>query len=139
MSMVIGLSEEIQNPSVEIVQLLPEDLIWQENPALWGLQSTLLLGNPNEAKSYVQRLKIPPHFKVMPHAHSNPFRMVTVLSGTFYQAFGEEFDESKLKAFPVGSFFTEPENKPHYGMTKEEGVILQLNAIGPAGTEYIKK
>jgi len=64
--------------------------------------------------------------------------MVTVLSGTLYYAYGDKFDESKLKALPPGSFFTEPKDMPHYAMTKDEVVILQLNAIGPAGTKYVE-
>jgi hypothetical protein len=60
--------------------------------------------------------------------------MVTVLSGTLYYAYGDRFDEAKLRALPAGSFFTEPKDISHYAVTKEE-VILQLNAIGPAGTK----
>ena len=64
--------------------------------------------------------------------------MVTVLSGTFYYAYGDKFDESKLKELPPGSFFTEPSGMSHYAMTKNQEVILQLNAIGPDGTSYVK-
>lgn len=129
--------ENKQHHSVELIQLLPSDLKWGENSLLHGLQITTLLGNAEVAQPYVERTKIPAHFKIMPHLHPNPFRMVTVLSGTFYFAVGDEFDESKLQAFPAGSFFTEPENIPHYAMTKDEAVVLQLYAIGPTGTEFI--
>jgi uncharacterized RmlC-like cupin family protein len=124
-----------QNDSV--IQLVPSDLKWQESPKLHGLQTAVLAGNPNVAAPYAERIKIPAHSKLLPHSHSNPARMVTVLAGTLYFAFGDEFDETQLKAFPAGSFFTEPAHLNHYSMTKEEEVILQLNAIGPASTEYV--
>jgi quercetin dioxygenase-like cupin family protein len=80
---------------------------------------------------------MPPHFRLPPHWHPNEARTVVVLSGTLYFAFGEKFDESKLKALPAGSFFTEPKNAAHFAMTKEDGVELQLNAVGPTGTTYV--
>jgi hypothetical protein len=61
-----------------------------------------------------------------------------VLSGTLYFAFGDKFDESKLKPLPAGTFFVEPKDTPHFALTKGE-VVLQLNAVGPAGTKYVGK
>ena len=121
-----------------LVQRLPGELKWQKNPQLHGLQTVMLIGDPTKPEPYAERIKIPAGSKLNPHSHSNSSRMVTVLAGTFYYAFGEQFDESKLKAFPPGSFFTEPENRPHYGLTKDEEVILQLNAVGPADTRYVE-
>jgi quercetin dioxygenase-like cupin family protein len=122
-----------------IIQLAPSDLKWQENSKLHGLQTITLVGNPDVAEPYAERVKIPAHSKLLPHSHPNPARMITVLAGTLYFAFGDKFDETQLKAFPAGSFFTEPVNLRHYAMTKEEEVILQLNAIGPASTDYVKE
>ncbi|OGB62283.1 MAG: hypothetical protein A2Y94_00020 [Caldithrix sp. RBG_13_44_9] len=119
------------------IQLLPGDLKWNKNPNLHGLETALLVGNPDAPESYAERIKLPAGCRLIPHSHPNQPRMVTVLSGTLYFAFGEKFDESKLTALPAGSFFTEPKDLPHYSMTKEE-VILQLNAIGPAGTTYVE-
>ena len=130
-----GDAQNINN-SINIIQLVPEELHWERNPNLHGLETVTLIGNPNNPEPYAERIKFPAHFRLNPHFHNNQARMVTVISGTLYYAFGEKFDESQLKAFPAGSFFIEPAGLPHYALTKEE-VILQLNAIGPATTEYV--
>jgi quercetin dioxygenase-like cupin family protein len=131
----LGNTEDNATP---LVQRLPGELKWQENPKLHGLQTSILVGDPTKPEPYAERIKIPAHFKLNPHSHSNSSRMVTVLAGTLYHAFGDQFDESKLEVFPPGSFFTEPENRPHYGLTKDEEVILQLNAVGPADIRYVE-
>jgi quercetin dioxygenase-like cupin family protein len=97
----------------------------------------MLVGNPNAPEPYAERIRLPANTRLVPHSHPNEARMVTVISGTLYYAFGERFDESKLTPLPPGSFFTEPKDMPHYALTHEE-VILQLNAVGPAGTRYVE-
>ncbi len=37
---------------------------------------------------------------------------------------GTKLDESKLKALPAGSFYTEPANVPHVVLTKGEPAII---------------
>jgi quercetin dioxygenase-like cupin family protein len=119
------------------VCILPDELQWSGNPQQHGLQTAALFGDPRKAEPYAERIRIPAHSRLQPHRHPNAIRMVTVLSGTLYFAFGEEFDETKLKPMPVGTFFTEPNGAAHYAMTKDEDVVLQLDAIGPAGTTYV--
>jgi uncharacterized RmlC-like cupin family protein len=125
------------NNLVAPVRVLPEELQWSGNPSQHGLQTAALFGNPQLAGPYAERIRIPAHTRLKPHWHPNAIRMVTVLSGTLYFAFGEEFDEAKLTAMPVGTFFTEPKDAAHFALTKNEDVILQLDAIGPAGTNYV--
>ncbi|CAK0749572.1 conserved hypothetical protein [Gammaproteobacteria bacterium] len=119
-----------------IIQWLPETLEWHENPKLHGLQTSILFGNPTLPESYVERIRIPANFKLQPHSHQDEGRRVTILSGTLYYAFGKTFNVSQLKMLPAGSFFTEPKATPHYAETREQEVILQLDAIGPTSTEY---
>src|SRR5438445_2987689 len=71
--------------------------------------------------------------KVMPHWHPDTVRTVLVMSGTFYFAVGEQWDESKLKAYPAGTLYSEPARSPHYAWAKDGEVILQVTAIGPTG------
>ena len=127
---------ETQSDPAAVIQLLPGDLKWNSDPKLHGLQTVTLAGNPNALEPYAERIKLPANTRLAPHSHPNEARMVTVLSGTLYFAYGDRFDGAKLKTLPAGSFFTEPKDVPHYALTKEE-VILQLNAIGPAGTNYV--
>jgi len=131
------IAGQTQKEPVAPVCILPSDMLWSRDAGAHGLQTTVLFGNPNAAEPYIQRIKFPANFRLPPHWHPNEGRMVTVLSGTLYFGFGDKFDESKLRALPAGTFFVEPRNTPHYAMTKGE-VILQFNAIGPAGTTYVK-
>jgi len=45
----------------------------------------------------------------------------------------------KLHAHPAGTFFTEPANTPHFGMTKDEGAVLHFYGIGPSGRTPLEK
>ncbi len=126
------------NAKMATVLITPGDISWNTDPKLHGLQTAVLVGDPSAPAPYAQRIRIPAGTKLSPHWHPNRARMVTVISGTLYFAYGDKFDETKLKEFPAGSFFTEPKDMPHYAMTKGEEVVLHLNAIGPDGTVYVK-
>ena len=57
-----------------------------------GAQTVILVGDPTKAESIVQRIKFPPHYKVPPHTH--PYsEMVTVLSGTIWNAMGDDSEK----------------------------------------------
>src|SRR5205823_128882 len=86
---------------------------------------------------YVQRTKFPPGTKVMPHWHPDEWRTAVVLSGTLYFGIGEQWDESKLKAYPTGTFYSEPPKTPHYVWAKDGEVIIQTTGMGPTGTTPI--
>jgi quercetin dioxygenase-like cupin family protein len=97
-----------------------------------------LYGDPTKAGVYVTRVKIPPGFKFMPHWHPDEWRTAVVLSGTYYFGVGEQWDESKVKAYPAGTFYTEPSKTPHYGWAAKDGeVIVQITGMGPTGTTPI--
>ena len=102
-------------------------------------QYAVLYGDASKPELYVMRVKFAPGVKVMPHSHPEQVRIVTVISGTFYYAFGDTFDESKLQRMPPGTMFTEPARVPHFAWAKEGEVILQLTAVGPTGTFEVVK
>ena len=114
---------------------LPQEIEYSGAPD--QLQSAVVFGDPTKPGLYVQRFRFPPGLKVPPHWHPEEMRTVVVLSGTLYYAFGENWDEKKLTAFPPGSFFYEPPHVPHFAWAKDGEVILQLTAIGPSGTTMI--
>src|SRR4029077_119091 len=79
----------------------------------------------------VQQVKFPAGFKLLPHWHPEDVRTLIVLSGTLYDANGEQWDQSKLKPFPPGTFFSEP---PRFPITHGHGeVVLHLTGTGPTG------
>ena len=98
-----------------------------------GVETAVLYGDPSKPGLYVVRLKLPAGARVMPHIHPGEARTMTVLSGTLYFGFGTEFDETKLKPYPAGTFFTELPTTPHFVAAKEGEVIFQASGIGPSG------
>ena len=110
---------------------LPQDIIYK---GLAGSpQHVTLFGDPSQPGLYVDRIKFLPGMKVMPHRHPDAVRTVLVVSGTLYFAVGEQWDESKLEAYPAGTLYSEPPRTPHYAWAKDGEVTLQVTAIGPTG------
>jgi hypothetical protein len=126
----------VQEKPAAAVCVLPGEVTWQRDPHVHGLETATLFGDPSAPGPYVQRIRFPDNCRLRPHWHPNEARMVTVLRGTLYFAFGDRFDESRLRALPAGTFFIEPKDTAHYALTKGE-VVLQLNAVGPADTTYV--
>ena len=123
-----------QDADTSVVKL-PRDIIYK---GLAGApQHVTLFGDPSKPGLYVDRIKFMPGTKVMPHWHPDTVRTVLVMSGTFYFAVGEQWDESKLTAYPAGTLYSEPAKTPHYAWAKDGEVILQVTAIGPTGNTPI--
>lgn len=120
-----------QAEGLPLIQIRADELTWTPNPT--GIQTVTVIGNPGKAGLYVMRGKLPPGFKIPPHTHPDE-RVVTVLSGTLYLGFGDQFDESKLKALPPGSLWTEPGGRAHFVWAKDGEVIFQVNGMGPTAT-----
>jgi hypothetical protein len=100
-----------------------------------GQSATVLYGDPTKPGLYTVLLRLDPHERIMPLSHPDS-RFVTILSGTFYVAFGDTYDETKLKALPPGGIYTEPAKANHFGETRNEPVIVAITGYGPSGTTY---
>jgi len=103
-----------------------------------GIQTVVLKGDPNESGVYMIMLRVPPHTQIAAHSHRDD-RVATVVSGTWHIGYGDKFDESKLKALPPGSFYTEPPGRKHFAETGDEAVVVQITGFGPSSTEYVDK
>ena len=110
---------------------VPQDIVYKGLPG--APQHVTLYGDSSQPGLYVDRIRFLPGMKVMPHWHPDTVRTVLVMSGTFYFAVGEQWDESKLMAYPAGTLYSEPPRTPHYAWAKDGEVILQITAIGPTG------
>jgi quercetin dioxygenase-like cupin family protein len=136
LALVTGIPFGTNAQSTESVVKFPNDMEFKA-PLSAAPQVAVLYGDPTKADVYVTRIKLAPGLKVMPHWHPDPWRTVVVLSGTLYFGVGEQWDESKLKAYPAGTFYPEPPKTPHFAWAKDGEVILQLTAMGPSGTTQI--
>jgi uncharacterized RmlC-like cupin family protein len=103
-----------------------------------GIQTVVLKGDPNETGVYTIMLRVPPHTQIAAHSHRDD-RVATVVSGTWRIGYGDKFEESKLKALPPGSFYTEPPGRNHFAETADEPVVVQITGFGPSSTEYVDK
>jgi quercetin dioxygenase-like cupin family protein len=115
---------------------LPSEIAYKGLPG--ALQIATLFGDPAKPGVFVQRYKFPAGLKLMPHSHPDQPRTVAILSGTLYYAFGDAWDEAKLRPLPPGAFFTEPPNVAHFAWAKDGEVELQLTSIGPTGSVFVK-
>jgi len=114
----------------------PQDVVYHGQPGT--PQHATLIGDSSKPGLYVDRIKYTAGTKTMPHTHPDAARTVLIMSGTFYFAVGDTWDESKLKAYPAGTIYSEPPNTPHYGWAKDGDVLLQVTAIGPTGNTPVK-
>jgi quercetin dioxygenase-like cupin family protein len=130
---VANAQESVTMPSVP----LGEEK-WIVNPSVPATMMYMMIyGAPNKPGPFIFRAKFPPGYKLPPHKHPD-VRTVTVLKGTYYSAIGETFDESKLQAFPAGTFYFTPSNTGHFSATKDEEVIIQESGEGPeSGIKYM--
>src|SRR5271170_1201924 len=66
--------------STKTIVVLPEQLVWRDNPLIPRVQIAVLVGDPTKSELVVMRVKFPTNLKHKPHYH--PFSEVaTVLSG----------------------------------------------------------
>ena len=100
-----------------------------------GIQTVVVTGDPGKPGLYTLLLRVAPNVRIQAHAHRDD-RVATVVSGTWYFAYGERFSEAALQALGPGSVYTEPPDVPHFAMTKEQ-VVLQITGVGPSSTTYV--
>ncbi|MEO7045765.1 MAG: cupin domain-containing protein [Ferruginibacter sp.] len=103
---------------------------------LSAVQVIVVFGNPSKPGLYTILLKVAANTKIPAHLHPDD-RIATVVSGTWHFGYGNQFDESKLKALPVGSIYSEVKDQNHFAMTGKEPVIVEITGYGPSGVTYV--
>jgi quercetin dioxygenase-like cupin family protein len=117
--------------------ILPDDIDWKPFPAFPpSVRLAVVVGQPAEHAPYTIRVKSPHGAKLMPHKHPED-RVYTVISGVFYIGLGDEFDASKLEAYPPGAVVILPGNTSHFHWAKSGEYVTQITAMGPLGLEYV--
>ena len=119
------------------VAVMPNEVVWKAPAVSPGVETAVICGDPTKPGVYVLHARFPAGFKLMPHFHPDEWRTAIVLSGKYYFGLGEQWDESKLKPYPAGTFLSEPKGAPHFVWAKDGEVIIQFTAIGPTGLTRI--
>lgn len=115
---------------------LPEEIEFK-GPLTGAPRTAILYGDPTKPGVFVTRVKFSAGWKDPPHWHPDEVRTVAVLSGTFYFGSGDKWDETKLKPYPAGTFYSEPPKSPHFTWAKDGEVIIQITGVGPSGKTFI--
>ena len=111
-----------------------DELVCKEHPLFKGAQIVNVFGDTTKAETIVLRVKFPSHYKVPPHNHSFS-EVVTVLSGTYWNAMGDDMEKGVM--LKPGSVFMLPANHVHRTWTTDEEVVIQLNFTGPGGITFV--
>ena len=127
-----------QTTSSERHAFTPDAIPYGPAPAFVapGAQLAVLEGNPAASSGdYTVRLKMPDGYRIAPHWHPQR-ENVTVISGTFKVGMGDHFDESKMGAFPAGSFAYLDPDMHHYAKASGE-VVVQVHGAAPLQFNYV--
>ena len=74
----------------------PDELTWVKGPLA---MRAAIAGDDKKSGMYTFRAKFPANFKAEPHYHPDE-KINMVISGTLLVGYGEDFNESKMKALP---------------------------------------
>jgi hypothetical protein len=137
LGLMLGIPALAQVGQPHPVAMTPSEMSWvSQGPlAAPGMEQVNLVGDPLKPGPYTLRLKFPKGFKIAPHTHPDA-REITIVSGVYATGYGETFDSAKLKVLPIGSFYTEPANLPHF-IEIEEDTVLQVSGTGPSGRKFV--
>ena len=117
--------------------IVPETLRWSSPPNIPGVKAVWILGAEEKAGPYILRVRLGKGSRIPPHTHPDE-RHTTVLSGTIYVGFGENFDETRVVAVPAGAVYVAPANVPHYIWAKDGDAEYQEAGVGPTATVILK-
>jgi len=134
-AVALGLATFVTNAQDAGRTITPSEVKWKPGKSA-GVEVAAIIGDTNKQGPFVERVKFPPNFTFQAHSHPDD-RQYTIISGTWYIGWGNKFDETKLKALPPGSFYTEPANASHFAATKGEPVIVQITGTGPTSVRFI--
>jgi quercetin dioxygenase-like cupin family protein len=129
---VLGMA---QSQGIPLVRVVPDEVTLVAMPN--GTSQANVVGDITKAGPYAVRTKIPAGRRLAPHFHPEE-RIVLVMSGTLYVGYGDEFDDTQMKALPPGSVFTEPSRQSHFTWAKDGDVVLHVTGLGPTSTTWIQ-
>ena len=121
----------------ELRALKPDDIQWTQRRSAPDVFIADIYSDQSRPGAYAFRVRAQAGHKLPPHTHPDE-RTITVLSGTYWAGVGEVFDESRLVAYPAGTFYVIPAGIAHYSAVLEGEVLFQEAGVGPSRFDVIK-
>ncbi|MGH8197712.1 MAG: cupin domain-containing protein [Steroidobacteraceae bacterium] len=135
----IGLGADPPPPAIQSSEsgfYASAELPWKDAASLpLGAKIAVLEGDPSKDGPFLMRIRLPDGFHIPPHTHPKTER-VTILSGTFHVAMGEQLERSAARALPTGSYGFWPAGMKHAAWAQGE-TIVQVHGIGPWAINYV--
>jgi quercetin dioxygenase-like cupin family protein len=119
------------------ITVKPGDVKWTDMKGLPGWKQAVLVGDPEKAGPYVERIKVPANAAIPAHSHPDT-ENITVLAGSFGIGTGDKVDKSKGQVLNAGSFYLLPANTVHFAWAGPKGVTLQVHGVGPSGMTMVE-
>jgi quercetin dioxygenase-like cupin family protein len=132
--LVVGVMPGLAQQSHVLVT--PDTLKWVDPPTFPGAKLAVVQGDPGKEGLFVYRVKFPANYKIAPHYHKSS-ENVTVLSGVFFIAMGEKFDQGAGKEMPVGSFVGIPATHRHFAWAGPQETMVQVHGVGPTDITFV--
>ncbi|MFO1318957.1 MAG: cupin domain-containing protein [Burkholderiales bacterium] len=114
----------------------PDEIAWKEVRMSPLLCRAVIHGDQDRPGSFTFRVRAAAGHRLMPHTHPDE-RVITVLEGTYWSAVGDIWDESRLIAFPRGSFYVVPAGVPHFSGVLDGETVFQESGTGPSRNDMI--
>lgn len=115
--------------------------VWSAETATWspagkGLESAVVLGDPDKAGSYSLAFRLAPGAWIPPHSHPTA-KQVTVLSGALLMGMGGKLDTTAVHRIEAGKITIVRPNSVHFEGARERTVVL-FSGDGPLVTNWVK-
>jgi len=127
----LGLCSFAVSAADQVKILAPDAVAFKSDANIPGVAIALIAGNPKEG-AYTIRAKFSTGVRIPAHFHPDE-RIVTVISGTYFFAAGDKFDEGALKGYGPGTVIVVPAGAPHFSACKDDVAVVQESGIGPTG------
>jgi quercetin dioxygenase-like cupin family protein len=124
----------IAEPAFHAVR--PDEIAWQEVRKMPPLFRAMIHGDQDRPGSFTFRVRAAAGHRLLPHTHPDE-RVITVLEGTYWSAVGDQWDATKLIAFPAGSLYVVPAGLPHYSAVLEGETLFQESGTGPSRNDMV--
>jgi len=128
-----ALKAEDMNGMMDMKAIKADQIAWQNDTAIKGIQFANLVGDPAKAELVVSLVKVPPHTTIPLHTH--PWsEVLTILSGALGNA-SSDTDQGEL--LPAGAVLVMPANHAHRVFTTDQPAEFQFFYTGPFEITFV--